>query len=171
MLLIIPKKYEFETTLPPKRVARKLDAELTEFRPTLNILATGRFMKAHKLQSLYYGRREGERFQVYYHRFKKRDGGETGFFGTYEKTEHGTLIKGKLRKPVMTYVFGAIWTLLTLLSGLVCLSLKQEYGAIVCAALFLVGMFFLFWDSKLTYLYGFFDGFPKYEQGQDDTPQ
>ena len=48
MLLIIPRKYEFETTLTPKRVARKLDGELTEFRPSLNIMSTGKFMKTHK---------------------------------------------------------------------------------------------------------------------------
>ncbi len=168
MLLIIPRKYEFETTLSPKRVARKLDGELTEFRPSLNIMSTGKFMKTHKFESVYYGRREGEKFQVYYHKFKKRDGGETGFFGTYEKSEHGTLIKGKLRKPVMTYVFGIIWTLLTLLSGLVCLGLKQNYGAITCGVLFLLGVFFLFWDSKMSYLYGFLDGFPKYEEISDN---
>ena len=164
MLLIIPKKYEFETTLPPKRFARKLDGELTEFRPTLNILSTGKFMKSHKLESLYYGRREGEKFRVCYHKFKKRDGGETGFFGTYEKSERGTLVKGKLRKPIVTYVFGIIWMLLTLLSGLVCLSLKQEYGAIVCGVLLLAGIFFLFWDTKSSYIYSFFDVFPKYTQ-------
>lgn len=169
MLLIIPKKYEFETTLPPKRFARKLDGELTEFRPTLNILSTGRFMKSHKMESLYYGRREGERFQVYYHRFKKRDGGETGFFGTYERSQHGTLVRGKFRKPVMTYIFGIIWTLLTLLSALVCLSLKQQYGAIACGALFLVGTFFLFWDTKSSYLQGFLDGFPRYEQDGEEN--
>lgn len=169
MLLLIPKKYEFETTLPPKRFARKLDGELTEFRPSLNILSTGKFMKKHKFESVYYGRREGEKFQVYYHKFKKRDGGETGFFGTYEKSEHGTLVRGKMRKPVMTYVFGIIWTLLTLLSGLVCLSLKQEYGAIACGVLFLAGVFFLFWDSKIKYLYGFLDGFPRYEEKSDNT--
>lgn len=164
MLLLIPKKYEFETTLPPKRFARKLEGELTEFRPTLNILSTGKFMKTHKQESLYYGRREGEKFQVFYHRFRKRDGGETGFFGTYEKSEHGTLVRGKLRKPIMTYIFGIIWTLLTLLCGLVCLSLKQQYGAIACGVLLLLGVFFLFWDTKSSYIYTFFEVFPKYEE-------
>ena len=163
MLLIIPRKYEFETTLTPKRVARKLDGELTEFRPSLNIMSTGKFMKTHKFESVYYGRREGDKFQVFYHKFKKRDGGETGFFGTYEKSEHGTLIKGKLRKPIATYIFGVIWTILTLFSGLVCLALKQNYGAAACGALLLLGVFFLFWDSKISYLYGFLDGFPRYE--------
>ena len=171
MLLIIPRKYEFETTLTPKRVARKLDGELTEFRPSLNIMSTGKFMKTHKFESLYYGRREGDRFQVCYHKFKKRDGGETGFFAEYEKSEHGTLIKGKFRKPIATYIFGIIWTLLTLLSGLVCLSLKQNYGAIACGVLFLLGVFFLFWDSKIKYLYGFLDGFPKYEDSQGDNDE
>ena len=30
-------------------------------------------------------------------------------------------------------------------------------------ALLLLGVFFLFWDSKIKYLYGFLDGFPRYE--------
>ena len=102
MLIIIPRKYRFETTLVPKRVARKLDGELTEFRPNLNVLATGKFMKSHKFENVYYGRREGQQFRVFYHRFKKRDGGETGFFGKYEKSEHGTLITGTFRKGVST---------------------------------------------------------------------
>ena len=55
-------------------------------------------------------------------------------------------------------------TLLTLLSGLICLGIKQNYGAAVCGALFLLGVFFLFWDSKIKYLYGFLDGFPRYEE-------
>ena len=171
MLLIIPKKYRFETTLSPKRVARKLDGELTEFRPTMNVLATGKFMKSHKLESLYYGRREGDKFRVFYHKFKKKDGGETGFFGTYTKSEHGTLIEGSLRKPVSTYVFGIIWTLLTLLSGLVCLALKQEYGAIACAVVFLAGVFFLFWDTKSSYLYSYLDGFPRYEEDEQSSEE
>ena len=161
MLLIIPKKYEFETTLTPKRFARKLDGELTELRPSMNVLSTGKFMRAHKFESLYYGRREGDRFQVYYHKFKKRDGGETEFFGTYEKSEHGTLVKGKIRKPIAAYIFGAIWTLLTLLSALVCLSLEQKYGALVCVAVFCLGVFFMFWDTKAPFLYSFLERFPR----------
>ena len=82
MLIIIPRKYRFETTLAPKRVARKLDGELTEFKPDLNVLATGKFMKSHKFENVYYGRREGQQFRVFYHKFKKRDGGETDFFGS-----------------------------------------------------------------------------------------
>ena len=136
MLIIIPRKYRFETTLVPKRVARKLDGELTEFRPNLNVLATGKFMKSHN-------------------------------FGKYEKSEHGTLITGTFRKGVSTYIFGIIWAVLTLLSGLVCLSLKQEYGAVACAVLFVAGMFFLFWDNKIKYLYSYLDGFPRYEEKND----
>ncbi len=167
MLIIIPRKYRFETTLAPKRVARKLDGELTEFKPDLNVLATGKFMKSHKFENVYYGRREGQQFRVFYHKFKKRDGGETGFFGSYEKSQHGTLITGKFRKGISTYIFGIIWAVLTLFSGLICLSLKQEYGAAACAALFAVGIFFLFWDNKIKYLYSYLEGFPRYEEKND----
>ena len=95
---------------------------------------------------------------------KKRDGGTTGFFGKIVPTENGSLITGKFRKGISTYIFGIIWAVLTLFSGLICLSLKQEYGAAACAALFAVGIFFLFWDNKIKYLYSYLEGFPRYEE-------
>ena len=38
MFLILPVSYEVETTLSPKKAARKLDREIAEHRPTLNII-------------------------------------------------------------------------------------------------------------------------------------
>lgn len=161
MLLIIPKKYEFETTLPPKRVYRKLDGELTEHKPTINIMSTGRFMKTHKTESVYYGRREGDEFQIFYHRAGKRDGGETGFFGSIQKTSGGSKIVGKFRKPLSTYIFGIIWVIFTAFSALMSLALKENTGALVCTALLLIGVFLLFWDSKMKFLYAYLSTFPE----------
>ena len=160
MLLILPVSYEFETSMSYKRVIRKLDGELTEYKPTLNILSTGKFMKNHKLDNLYYGRREGEKFQLYYHKAKRRDGGETGFFGKIEKTSNGAKISGSFRKPKYTYVFGIIWAILTIFSALMCLALEQKTGAIVCAAICLAGILTLFWDTKKKYLLGYLRTFP-----------
>ena len=45
MLAIRPVTYEVETSLSPKRVLRKLDGDLIEHRPTINILSQSNFMK------------------------------------------------------------------------------------------------------------------------------
>lgn len=45
MLAIRPMTYEVETSLSPKRVLRKLDGDLIEHRPTINILSQSKFMK------------------------------------------------------------------------------------------------------------------------------
>ena len=65
MFLILPKKYETETSLTPNRFARKLDGELTEFVPSLNFMAVSKFMKKNKTRSLYYGRREEKTFALF----------------------------------------------------------------------------------------------------------
>ena len=68
MLLILPVSYEFETTLTPKRVARKLDGEIVEHRPTVNIMSQGKFMKRYRNESVYYGRRSSRTdFQIFHH--------------------------------------------------------------------------------------------------------
>ena len=48
MLAIRPVTYEVETSLSPKRVLRKLDGDLIEHRPTINILSQSKFMKNHR---------------------------------------------------------------------------------------------------------------------------
>lgn len=45
MLAIRPVTYEVETSLSPKRVLRKLDGDLIEHKPTINILSQSKFMK------------------------------------------------------------------------------------------------------------------------------
>lgn len=167
MLLILPISYEIETTLTPKRLARKLDGELIEFKPTLNILATGKFMKKHKMESIYYGRREGEKFSLFYHNFKKKDGGETGFFGSFEKSENGTKISGKFRKPVYTYVFGVIWSIVALLFSLTAFALEEKVGAGVLAAVWIAGIFFLFWDNKKKFLKAYLESLPQVSESEN----
>ena len=48
MLAIRPVTYEVETSLSPKRVLRKLDGDLIEHKPTINILSQSKFMKNHR---------------------------------------------------------------------------------------------------------------------------
>lgn len=86
MLAIRPMTYEVETSLSPKRVLRKLDGDLIEHRPTINILSQSKFMKNHRDDTIFYGyRTDAESFQIFHHTAKKRDGGSTGFYGKVEK--------------------------------------------------------------------------------------
>lgn len=165
MLLIMPVSYRFETTLTPKKVARKLDHELIEHRPTMNIMSQGRFMRKHRFETVFYGCRTGQYdFQIFHHMAKKRDGGSTGFFGKIEETENGSLISGSFRKPVYTYVIAALWTLITLFLALMMLALKEKAGALITLCLFAAGIFIMFWDNKKPYLRGYLDSFPKAEK-------
>lgn len=160
MFLILPVSYEVKTELTPKRVARKLDHDIVEHRPTLNILSNGKFMRSHKLDSCYYGCRTGQfDFQLFHHTAKKRDGGTTGFFGTIEQMDEGSVIKGKFRKPVSTYVTAIFWTIITLFLALVLFALKEQAGSLCMLGVFAIGIFIMFWDNKKPLLRAYLDSF------------
>jgi hypothetical protein len=161
MLSILPVSFEYKTSLSPKRLARKLDKDLEEHRPTLNIMSQGRFMRSHKFENCYYGCRTGiDTFEVFHHQAKKRDGGSTGFFGKMQETEYGTLITGKFRKPVYTYVFSIVWTLLILLLTLMSAGIKEYTAAAVFAAVWAAGVFFMFWDNKAPMIRAYLENLP-----------
>lgn len=165
MLLILPVSYEFETSLTPKRVARKIDGEIVEHFPTVNIMSTGKFMKKYRNETVFYGRRSSQtEFQIFHHQAKKRDGGTTGFYGKIEKTENGSKISGKFRKPLYTYIFGILWTLIIAVIALMLVALEEITGAACFGALWLAGMFFMFWDNKKKFLKAYLDTFPKAEE-------
>ena len=138
MLAIRPVTYEVETSLSPKRVLRKLDGDLIEHRPTINILSQSKFMKNHRDDTIFYGYRTGtESFQIFHHTAKKRDGGSTGFYGKVEKTPNGSRIYGKFRKPIYAYVVGVIWTVIVLFLTLMLVALEEKTGAVCFAAIWL----------------------------------
>ncbi|MDE6150032.1 MAG: hypothetical protein K2F81_08075, partial [Ruminococcus sp.] len=149
MFLILPVTYEVESPLSPKKAARKLDHELIEHRPTLNIMSNGRFMRSHRFETCFYGCRTGQfKFQLYHHMAKKRDGGATGFFGKIEQTENGSVIKGSFRKPVYTYVIAVLWTIITLFLSLMLFAVKEKIGALCVLGVFVLGIVIMFWDNK-----------------------
>lgn len=157
MLPIFPKRYNFETRLAPKKLIRKIQGDLVEYRPTMNILSTGRFMKKYKLESVYYGRHDGNSFELYYHRMKKRDGGSTGFYGKIIETEKGTLIKGWFRKPVYAYVFAVCFALVCLVCAVGAYAAQAVTGAYVFLGLGLAGALLLLWDNNEIYLRAYLD--------------
>lgn len=148
MLVILPISFEHKSDASPKRIARRLDGELIQKRPSANVMANSKFIKKYKTQSVFYGCRSGEdRFSVFYHEAGKRDTGSLGFYGRLEKDGKGTRITGHFRKPVSAYIFGALWVLVTFLFSLIALSLDNT-GACVCGAvLLLLGVFILFFDK------------------------
>lgn len=162
MFSIIPVSYEFETSLKPKQVAKKLNQDLVEQRPTINIMSNGRFMRNHRFETCFYGCRTSQyEFQVFHHMAKKRDGGATGFYGVIEQSDNGSTIKGKFRKPVYTYVIAVIWTIITLFLALTLVAVKENTGAICFSGLFVLGIFVMFWDNKKPFVKAYLDSFPK----------
>lgn len=162
MFLILPVTYEVESPLSPKKAARKIDRELIEHRPTLNIMSNGRFMRSHRFETCFYGCRTGQfEFQLYHHMAKKRDGGATGFFGEIEETDNGCIIKGKFRKPVYTYVIAVLWTIITLFMSLMLFALGEKIGSLCMLGVFILGIFIMFWDNKKPVLKAYIDSFSK----------
>lgn len=162
MLSIIPKSYEIETALTPKQVAKKLNHDLVEYRSAANVMAMGRFIRNHRFENCYYGYRTNQNeFRVFHHIAKKRDGGGTGFYGKIEETKTGSIIKGKLRKSIFTYVVAIIWTLITLFLALVLLAIDEKAGALLSLGMFAAGDFIMFWDNKKTTVKAYLDSFSK----------
>ncbi len=172
MLGIFPVSFRYETSLSPKRLARKLDRELTEHRPTLNILSQGRFMRAHKFESCFYGcRTAADRFELFHHQAKKRDGGSTGFFGKIVETEKGSLITGSFRKPLYTYIFAAVWTVVILLIVLMSAGMREFAAAGAFAAVWAAGAFIMFWDNKKPIIRAFIENLPPADRPDDSLEE
>ena len=168
MLSVFPVSFEYRTSLSPKKLARKLDRELTEHRPTLNIMSQGRFMRAHKFESCFYGcRTSSEKFQVFHHQARKRDGGSTGFFGTMTADGSGTRITGSFRKPVYTYVFAAVWTVVIILLALMAAGLREFVASACFFGVWAVGTVLMFNDDKKPIRRAFLENLPAADQSDD----
>lgn len=148
MFIILPVSFEHESSGSVKQIARKLDGELIQKRPSANVMANSRFIKKYKTQSVFYGCRSGEdRFSVFYHEAGKRDTGSVGFYGKLTKNGKGTKISGHFRKPLSAYIFGAVWVVITFMFALIALSLDNTAAFIAGAVLLLLGVFVLFFDK------------------------
>jgi hypothetical protein len=164
---LLPVKYSFETTLTQKRIMRKLDGDTVEYRPTVNVLSKSKFMKKYKQECVFYGRHGYDDFELFYHRAGKRDGGSTGFYGKVTKTENGSLISGWFRKPVYTYVFGAVWAILCLMCSLGTYAAGSAVGALVFLGLAVAGVLILLWDNSEMYLRSYLDEFPRVPENDE----
>ena len=136
----------------------------------MNIMSQGRFMRAHKFESCFYGcRTAADSFQVFHHQAKKRDGGTTGFFGKIVADGSGSLITGSFRKPVYTYVFAVVWTLAILLIALMAAGMREFAAAGAFAGVWAVGAFMMFWDNKRPIVRAFLENLPPADKGSGET--
>ncbi|MBR1422884.1 MAG: hypothetical protein IJ571_05515 [Ruminococcus sp.] len=147
-----------ETELSPKKLCRKLDRDLVEYRPTLNIFSLGRFMRKHRYETFFYGcRRDDSRVMIFHHTAKKRDGGARGFFGEIEKTENGSRLVGKIRKPVSAYIAAAAITLICVFLMLMSAGLREFIAFGVFAGILTVSLFMILFDDKKKYIEAYLD--------------
>ena len=86
-------------------------------------------------------------------------------------TPNGSRIYGKFRKPIYAYVVGVIWTVLVLFLTLMLVALGEKTGAVCFAAIWLVGLFLMFWDNKKKYVSAYLDSFPPAVSKTDESEE
>ena len=106
------ENYSVTVQLTKKKLKKRLNCDLVEYKPSMNVLSMGRFMRNHKMESIYYGRVSGDNVQIFYHNAKKKDGGMTGFFGKITEKDDVCELTGKFRKPLYAYISAVILILL-----------------------------------------------------------
>lgn len=157
----IPEKYTADVALSKKKLIKRLRGDLVEYKPSLNVLSTSRFMRMHREESVYYGRCSGDRVQIFYHRAGKRDGSSTGFFGRIEERGGGCRITGTFRKPMYAYAMAGLLALVCILCAVGTYAGDSPKGAAVFLLLGAVGVFMMLFDSHKARLKKFLNGLPR----------
>ena len=148
----MPEKYTVDSVLPKKKVLKKIKGELTEYRPSMNVLSVSKFMRNHRDESIYYGRVSGDKVQIFYHKAKKRDGGSTGFYGTVTEEDGGCTITGSFRKPLSAYISAGIFLLASIFCALGTYAAGSKEGALVFLGIGIAGAFVMLYDNHKKYL-------------------
>lgn len=154
---VMPKKYIANSSLPPKRLLRRIEGETVRYTPSMNFLSVSRFMREHKTESVFYGKCSKNNVMVFYHRAKKRDGGSTGFYGRVVENGKGSRIEGYFRKPVYAYIAAALLLAASLLCALGTYAAGSQDGALVFLGIGLIGTMFMLWDRHEVQLRSFFE--------------
>jgi hypothetical protein len=162
MFLLFPKKYTISTTLTPTQCRRKLNTELVEYNRKPSLVAANSFIKKHRYDCCYFGNWDKSgKFELFYHRAKKHDGSSAGFFGKIEKSDTGSVITGKIRRTAAVVIVSALWTLISLILILFLLALKEYTGCACTAAVFIIGLGLMTYDSSEKFLKAYLESFPK----------
>jgi hypothetical protein len=152
------ENYSITTGLNKKKLKKRLNCDLVEYKPSMNVLSMGRFMKKHRTESLYYGRVDGNNVRIFYHKAKKRDGGNVGFFGKIIEKDDGCELKGKFRKPLYAYISAAVLIVLSVLCAIGTYAAGSWQGALVFIAFGAGGGFVMLYDNYKKYLKKYLDG-------------
>lgn len=64
---------------------------------------------------------------------------------------------------------GVIWTVLVLFLTLMLVALGEKTGAVCFAAIWLVGLFLMFWDNKKKFVRAYLDSFPPAVSKTDES--
>ena len=162
-MVLIPEQYTAEISLSKKKLVKRLKGDLVEYKPSMNVLSTSRFMRIHRDKSIYYGRCSGDKVQIFFHRAKRRDGGSTGFFGRIEETGSGCRLTGRFRKPMYAYILAGLLVLACVLCALGTYAGGSAKGAAIFLLLGVVGGFLMLFDNHKAKLKKYLRGLPKTE--------
>lgn len=66
---------------------------------------------------------------------------------------------------------GVIWTVLVLFLTLMLVALEERTGAVCFAAIWLVGLFLMFWDNKKKFVRAYLDSFPPAVSKTDESDE
>ena len=149
---VIPEKFVLESTMSRKQVINRLEKKMVKYTPSMNVLSTGRFMREHKEESIYYGECSGSKVKLFHPRAKTRDGGTTGAFGTITETETGCTITGHFRKPLYAYISTLILVLLCLLCAVGTYAGGSWQGALVFLGIGAAGAVLMLADAHKKYV-------------------
>lgn len=150
MFIVASRKVSYSSSLTPKQLTKRFDKGIIPFKAHGSVIGVSAFIKKYKTAEIYYGYRNGGNVRLSHHTPRKTDGSSTTFYGSIEKAEGGSVITGKIMKPLSTCIFGGICILAMLLLGLVCLSLDIIAGAVSFAAVAAVTFILLFRDGGKT---------------------
>ena len=165
MFLLFPKKIRIESALTVKQCRERLNRELVAYTRKPSLVAASGFIKAHRLESCYFGScgKEGNtvRAEIFYHRAKKYDGSSAGFFGSIEKRPDGkgSVIAGKIRRTAAVVITAVLWTLVMLILTLSLAALKEYTGAAVSAAVMIAGAALMSFDRSESFIRSYLDSF------------
>ena len=152
------ENYSVTVQLTKKKLKKRLNSDLVEYKPSMNVLSMGRFMRKHKMESIYYGRVSGDNVQIFYHKAKKKDGGMTGFFGKITEKDDVCELTGKFRKPLYACISAVVLILLCIACAVGTFAAGSWQGALVFLAVGAAGGFVMLYDNYKKYLKKYLDG-------------
>lgn len=147
MMIILPRKLRLRSDLTVKQLTARFDRKIIPFKARGSVIGVSSFIKKYRTSEVFYGSRNGGKIRVSHHAPKKTDGSSTTFYGSIMPDGEGSVITGRLMKPLSTCIFGGTCIVVSLFLALVCLAIKLYAGAAAFAAAGVLTLLLLFRDS------------------------